>query len=83
MSTSPSGGTWLATSCVGGMSGNYRQLVRFSINGKVVTNREPLLVREYRIRDVRQGPDGFVYIAVDNQFPGQPSNIIRLEPNAQ
>jgi len=73
---------WKGNIFVGGMSANYRQLVRFSINGNVVTNREPLLVREYRIRDVRQGPDGFVYIAVDNQFPGQPSNIIRLEPNA-
>ncbi len=72
---------WKGNIFVGGMSGNYRQLVRFSVNGQVVTNREPLLVREYRIRDVRQGPDGFVYIAVDNQFPGQPSNIIRLEPN--
>jgi glucose/arabinose dehydrogenase len=71
---------WKGNAFVGGMSGNYRQLVRFSLNGNVVTNREPLLVREYRIRDVRQGPDGFVYIAVDNQFPGQPSNIIRLEP---
>jgi glucose/arabinose dehydrogenase len=65
----------------GGMAGNYRQLVRFSVNGTTVTNRESLLPREYRIRDVRQGPDGFVYIAADNQFPGQPSNIIRLEPN--
>ena len=74
---------WKGNIFVGGMSANYRQLVRFSINGKVVTNREPLLVREYRIRDVRQGPDGFVYIATDNTFPGQPSNIIRLEPNAQ
>jgi glucose/arabinose dehydrogenase len=73
---------WKGNIFVGGMSGNYRQLVRFSVNGQVVTNREPLLVREYRIRDVRQGPDGFIYIAVDNQFPGQPSNIIRLEPNA-
>jgi glucose/arabinose dehydrogenase len=73
---------WKGNIFVGGMSGNYRQLVRFSVNGQVVTNREPLLVREYRIRDVRQGPDGFVYIAVDNQAPGQPSNIIRLEPGA-
>ncbi|HEX7236864.1 MAG TPA: PQQ-dependent sugar dehydrogenase [Gammaproteobacteria bacterium] len=74
---------WKGNIFVGGMSANYRQLVRFSINGHVVTNREPLLVQQYRIRDVRQGPDGFVYIATDNQFPGQPSNIIRLEPNAQ
>ena len=74
---------WKGNAFVGGMSGNYRQLVRFSLNGPVVTNREPLLVGEYRIRDVRQGPDGFIYIAVDNQFPGRPSNIIRLEPNPQ
>jgi glucose/arabinose dehydrogenase len=72
---------WKGNLFVGGMAGNYRQLVRFSVNGAVVTNRQPLLVGEYRIRDVRQGPDGFVYIAVDNTFPGQPSNIIRLEPN--
>jgi len=71
---------WKGNAFVGGMAGNYRQLVRFSLNGPVVTNRQPLLVGEYRIRDVRQGPDGLVYIAVDNQFPGQPSNIIRLEP---
>jgi glucose/arabinose dehydrogenase len=74
---------WKGNAFVGGMAGNYRQLVRFSLNGPIVTNRQPLLVGEYRIRDVRQGPDGLVYIAVDNQFPGQPSNIIRLEPNAQ
>jgi glucose/arabinose dehydrogenase len=61
------------------MAGNYRQLVRFALNGPVVVNREPLLKDEYRIRDVRTGPDGFLYIAVDNQF-GQPTPIVRLEP---
>ena len=54
--------------------------MRVSINGETVTNREPLLFGQYRIRDVRQGPDGFVYLATDNQFPGQPSTIVRLEP---
>jgi glucose/arabinose dehydrogenase len=48
-----------------------------------VTNREPLLFGQYRIRDVRQGPDGFVYLATDNTFPGQPSSLVRLEPNAE
>jgi glucose/arabinose dehydrogenase len=71
---------WKDNAFVGGMAGNYRQLVRFSLNGNVVVNREQLLPREYRIRDVRQGPDGFVYIATDNQAPGQPSSIVRLEP---
>ena len=71
---------WKGNIFVGGMSANYRQLVRVSLNGETVTNREPLLVGDYRIRDVRQGPDGFVYIAVDNIF-GQPTPIIRLEPD--
>lgn len=70
---------WKGNAFVGGMSGNYTQLVRFSLNGPVVVNRETMLQREYRIRDVRTGPDGFVYIAVDNIF-GQPTAIVRLEP---
>jgi glucose/arabinose dehydrogenase len=70
---------WRGDAFVAGMSGNYRQLVRVSLNGSTVINREPLLVGEYRIRDVRQGPDGFVYLATDNIY-GQPSPIVRLEP---
>jgi len=70
---------WRGNAFVGGMAANYRQLVRVSLNGATVVNREPLLVGEYRIRDVRVGPDGFVYLATDNVF-GQPSAIVRLEP---
>jgi len=70
---------WVGNVFVGGMSGNYRRLVRLTLNGETVTNREPLLVGEYRIRDVRVGPDGFLYIVTDNQY-GQPSDIVRLEP---
>jgi glucose/arabinose dehydrogenase len=32
-----------------------------------------------RIRDVREGPDGFLYIATENR-DGSPSAIVRLEP---
>ena len=70
---------WKGNAFVAGMSGNYQQLVRISLNGRTVTNREPLLVGEFRIRDVRQGPDGFLYLAIDNIY-GQPSEIVRLEP---
>jgi glucose/arabinose dehydrogenase len=73
---------WQGNAFVGGMAANYRQLVRFSLNGSVVTNREPLLVREYRIRDVRTGPDGFLYLAIDNIY-GQPTPILRLEPTPE
>jgi len=70
---------WKGNAFVAGMSGAYQQLVRISLNGNTVVNREPLLVGEYRIRDVREGPDGFLYLATDNIY-GQPSAIVRLEP---
>jgi len=70
---------WRGNAFVGGMSGAYQQLVRVSLTEQVVIGREPLLVGEYRIRDVRVGPDGLVYLAIDNIF-GQPSPIVRLEP---
>jgi glucose/arabinose dehydrogenase len=70
---------WKGNAFVAGMSGNFQQLVRVSLNGRTVISREPLLVGEYRIRDVREGPDGLVYLAIDNIF-GQPSPILRLEP---
>jgi aldose sugar dehydrogenase len=70
---------WKGNAFVGGMSGNYQRLVRVSLNGETVVGREPLLVGEYRIRDVREGPDGLLYLAIDNIY-GQPSPIVRLEP---
>ena len=70
---------WKGNAFVGGMSA-YRQLARLSINGHTLTNREPLLLGQYRIRDVRQGPDGFVYLATDNIY-SQPTAILRLEPD--
>jgi glucose/arabinose dehydrogenase len=48
-------------------------------NGTTVTNREPLLQGRMRIRDVREGPDGYIYIATDNSL-GNPTPIVRLEP---
>jgi len=31
------------------------------------------------VRDVRQGPDGYIYLAIDDRV-GAPSPIVRLEP---
>lgn len=69
---------WRGNLFAGGMNA-HRRLVRVSLDGMTVQDREPLLFGEYRIRDVRVGPDGLVYIATDNIF-GQPSSIVRLEP---
>jgi glucose/arabinose dehydrogenase len=70
---------WQGSLFVGGMVGE--QLARLSLEGDRVVSVEPLLQKELgRIRDVRQGPDGFLYLAIDgtNQRPLTP--IVRLEP---
>jgi glucose/arabinose dehydrogenase len=71
---------WEGNLFVGGMSPQHRRLSRVMLNGDVVTNREPLLQGVYRIRDVRVGPDGLIYIATDNQY-GNPTPVVRLVPN--
>jgi glucose/arabinose dehydrogenase len=68
---------WKGNLFVGGMAGE--QLVRLTLDGRRVTNEEKLAQRIGRIRDVRQGTDGFIYLAIDNS-QGQPTPIVRLEP---
>ena len=41
-----------------------------------VTNEETLVRNRGRIRDVRQGPDGYIYVAFDEGH----GEIVRLEP---
>jgi aldose sugar dehydrogenase len=68
---------WKGNLFAGGMVG--QQLVRITLDGRRVTNVEQLAQRIGRIRDVRQGPDGFIYLAIEND-QGQPTPIVRLEP---
>ena len=42
--------------------------------------RPPLLANLGRIRDVRQGPDGFIYLAIDDRAGGGLTSVVRLEP---
>jgi glucose/arabinose dehydrogenase len=71
---------WRGHLFVGGMAG--QQLVRLTIDGQRVTSREDLVPQRGRIRDVRQGPDGLIYLVTDNR-EGQPTPIYRLEPVAR
>jgi aldose sugar dehydrogenase len=66
---------WRGSLFVGALAGQI--LVRLDINGEKVGNEERLLqnVRE-RIRDVRQGPDGALYLATDNSN----GRILRVSP---
>jgi glucose/arabinose dehydrogenase len=66
---------WKGNLFLGGLAGMYLQRVVFNERG--VWGREPIIpdLRQ-RIRDVRQGPDGLIYLAVDAQQGG----ILRIEP---
>ena len=53
-----------------------QSLVRLTIDGRRITGEERLLTNlDARIRDVRQGPDGWLYLVTD----GNDGRILRLE----
>ncbi len=55
---------WRGSLFIGGMAS--QRLVRLELDGDRVTGEEHLLTdREQRIRDVRQGPDGALYLVTD------------------
>ena len=68
---------WKGSLFVGGMAG--QQLARLTMDGQRVKIEETLVQGMGRIRDVRQGPDGYIYLAIDDQRGGR-TPIVRLEP---
>ncbi|NNM05148.1 MAG: PQQ-dependent sugar dehydrogenase [Gemmatimonadetes bacterium] len=68
---------WKGNVFVGGLAG--QQLARLTMDGTGVVSEETLLAGRGRIRDVRQGPDGFIYVSIEDRG-GAPTPIIRLEP---
>jgi aldose sugar dehydrogenase len=68
---------WKDNLFLGGLSGQFVQ--RIALRDGNPWGLEPLLnTLRQRIRDIRQGPDGLLYIAVD----AQQSGILRIEPAA-
>jgi len=66
---------WKGNLLVGALKG--RMLVRLELKGEKVVGEERMLqgLKE-RIRDVRQGPDGLVYLLTDSRD----GRVLRLEP---
>ena len=66
---------WKGDLFVGGLAGE--QVERITLRGTEVVNRETLL-KDYgrRIRDVRNGPDGYIYLLIDESS----GPVVRLEP---
>jgi aldose sugar dehydrogenase len=68
---------WRGNLFIGGMAG--QQLSRLTLNGQRVINEETLVQQRGRIRDIRQGPDGYVYLVTDDR-DGKPTPVLRVEP---
>ena len=65
---------WQGNLLVGALRG--QMLVRLTLDGEKVLGEERLLQGRSRLRDVRMGPDGFVYLLSDEAQGA----LLRLEP---
>lgn len=71
---------WQGSLFVGALA--HRKLVRLTLDGARITGQEDLLAdRLGRIRDVRQGPDGLLYLLTDAPAPN--GALLRLRPAAR
>ena len=65
---------WKGSLFVGALRG--QTLVRLTVDGRRITAEQRLLEGQARIRDVRQGPDGWLYLLTD----GAGGQVLRLLP---
>ncbi len=66
---------WKGDLLVGSLAFQY--LERLELDGNEVTYREKLMEDVGRVRNVRQGPDGYIYVAVEGK------GIYKLVPSSQ
>jgi glucose/arabinose dehydrogenase len=65
---------WQGNLLVGALRG--QMLIRLTLDGEKVLGEERLLQGRSRLRDVRMGPDGLVYLLTDEAQGA----LLRLEP---
>ena len=73
------GKAWQGNLFVGSLKFSYLDRIELSapFSGKVVREHKLLTEAGERIRDVRQGPDGLLYVLTDSQD----GKLLRLLPN--
>jgi len=71
---------WKGSLFNGGLVGEV--LSRVTLGAERSLSEERMVERMGRIRDVRQGPDGFIYIAFEHRG-GEPTAVMRMEPVAR
>ncbi|MEH0153912.1 PQQ-dependent sugar dehydrogenase [Limibacter armeniacum] len=67
---------WKNSLLVGSLS--FRYLERLQTDGRAVVGQEKLLEGIGRVRNVKQGPDGYIYISVES-----PGRILKLVPKSE
>ena len=70
---------WQGDIFVGGLAGELISRLEMSEDFRSVVREEELLYGMGRIRDVRQGPDGYIYAALEDR-QGAPTAVVRMEP---
>ena len=63
---------WQGSFFVGGLAG--KTLWRFVVNGNTIVGVEPFFAGQHEIRDIKQGPDGWLYLISRNA-----NQILRVE----
>jgi len=70
---------WNGNIIAGGLAGEQLARLTLTEDGLGVSTEETLLHHIGRIRDVRQGPDGYIYVALEDRSRA-PTAVVRLEP---
>jgi glucose/arabinose dehydrogenase len=65
---------WQGSLFVGTMAHRHLNRLVFNREGRILREERLLQDRRWRIRVVRQGPDGFLYLGVDEGY------LVRLRP---
>jgi glucose/arabinose dehydrogenase len=68
---------WKGSVFAGGLGG--QQIARLTMDGQRVVREETILQGMGRVRDIRQSPDGYIYVAIESR-DGSPTAVVRLEP---
>jgi aldose sugar dehydrogenase len=71
---------WHGDVFAGGLGGEQLAHIMLDDDNRTVVREETLAYGIGRIRDVRQGPDGYIYISVEDRENGTETPIYRLEP---
>ncbi len=66
-------GMWNGNLLVSGLVS--QKVHRCVVEGNTIIEKEPILENQGRVRNVKQGPDGFIYVSLEN-----PGRIIQIQP---